>query len=113
MTDLEKTSRLGHTIHEGGIVLKRRVDIIQQAVLGMELPGEPILGIPLVELYGNTRVLIENHCGVIGYSACEITVRTSTCAYCICGNQLEIISMTKHRLVIKGTIESLAITNRR
>ena len=113
MTDLEKTSRLGHTMHEGGIVLKRRVDIIQRAALGMELPGEPILGTPLVEVYGSARVLIENHCGVTGYSACEIAVRTSTCTYCIRGNQLEIVSMTKHRLVIKGAIESVVIVNRR
>lgn len=91
--------------------MKRRVDIIQRATLGMELPGEPILGIPLVELYGNTRVLIENHRGVTGYSACEIAVRTNGCTYCIHGNQLEIVSMTKHRLVIKGTIESVAIMN--
>lgn len=93
--------------------MKRRVDIIQRAALGMELPGEPILGIPLIELYGNTRVLIENHQGVTGYSACEIAVRTNSGIYCIHGNRLEIVSMTKHRLVIKGTIDSVTIKNGR
>ena len=93
--------------------MKRGVDIIQKAALGMELPGEPLLGLPLVELFGNTRVLIENHCGITGYSSCEICVRTRMGNYCIRGSNLEIAFMTKQQLVIKGSIESVAVFCRR
>lgn len=89
--------------------MKRRIGIIQHAALGMELPSEPILGMPLVEIFGNCRVLIENHSGVTGYSNCEISVCTRFGTYFISGNKLEIVNMTKYRLVITGVIESVAI----
>lgn len=89
--------------------MKRRVDIIQRAALGMELPSESILGVPIVEIFGNCRVLIENHSGVTDYSNCRISVCTRFGNYVISGNKLEIANMTKYRLVITGTIESVAI----
>ncbi len=89
--------------------MKRRIDILQRAASDMELPTEPILGMPLVEIFGNCRVLIENHNGVTGYSDCEIAVCTRFGTYFISGNKLEIVSMTKCRLVISGAIESVAI----
>lgn len=109
----EKTSQLGHTMQQGVIALKRRVDIIHHAALGIELPDEPVLGIPLVEILGNCRVLIENHHGVKGYSCSEITVCADFGTFCVRGNKLEIASMTKHRLVINGTIESVSLINGR
>lgn len=93
--------------------MKRRTDMVRRPALETELPGEPILGTPLVEIFGNCRVLIENHKGVIGYSACEICVRTGFGTYSVCGDKLEIASMTKHQLVIVGTIESVSLTKGR
>lgn len=100
-------------MQKGGIVLNRRDEIIQRATRAIDVPGDLLTNTPLLEVYGNCRVLIENHHGVTGYTCCEISVCTDLGAYAIYGSQLEIVNMTKHRLVITGTIESVVLKCRR
>ena len=92
--------------------MNRRNEIIQHATRTIDVPGDLFPGIPLLEIYGNRRVLIENHHGVTGYTCCEISVCTDLGTYSINGNQLEIVNMTKHRLIITGIIESVMLKSR-
>lgn len=58
----------------------------------------------LVELYGNERVLIEEHRGILGYGQEEIRVGTSYGIAVIEGLDLRLCCMSRSQLVIRGRI---------
>ena len=93
--------------------MKKRENIWQSAALKFDLSGEPVPGMPLVEIYGKCRVLIENHNSIKRYTNCEISVCTKLGDFSITGRNLEITSMTKNRLVIFGAIESVLMSSGR
>ena len=70
---------------------------------------EAVPGIPVVELAGDRRILIENHRGVIEYGNERICVKVKFGCLCICGNKMELAKMTKDQLVITGFIDSVMI----
>lgn len=70
----------------------------------MELPG-----MPLVEIAGEKRVLIENHRGVTEYDANRICVRVKFGQICVCGESLTLAQMTGASLVICGRIDSVTL----
>lgn len=83
--------------------------LLERAIMGADLPGEAVPGLPLVEIMGEHRVLIENHRGVIGYGCSEICVKVKFGCLKICGNDLMLCQMTKQQLVISGTIDSVCL----
>jgi len=79
-----------------------------EAVSGAaELEREPLPGIPLIEIYDQRRVLIENHRGVIGYCCSEVLVRVRFGTVCICGEDLYLRKMSKEQLVVTGRIRCI------
>ena len=58
----------------------------------------------LVELYGNERVLIEEHRGILAYGDEEIRVGTSFGVTVIQGMELRLCCMSRSQLVIRGRI---------
>lgn len=78
--------------------------IFREIAQGMYLESEPLPGIPLVEIYNQNRVLIENHMGVLRYGHCEIQIRMRFGILCVCGKSLELARMTKEQLIITGNI---------
>lgn len=66
-------------------------------------------GIPVFELVGDHRALIENHNGVIEYGSERICVKVRYGKLCICGFDMELAKMTNDQLVISGTIQSILI----
>ena len=78
----------------------------------MDLPETPLPGIPVVELAGDRRVLIEGHCGVSEYSRERIGIKVAYGLVCITGCGLELARMTKERLVIRGRIDHVHIQRR-
>ena len=58
----------------------------------------------LVELYGNERVLIEEHRGILAYGDEEIRVGTSFGIAVIQGMELRLCCMSRSQLVIRGRI---------
>ena len=58
----------------------------------------------LVELYGNERVLIEEHRGILAYGDEEIRVGTSFGVAVIRGMELRLCCMSRSQLVIRGRI---------
>ncbi len=71
---------------------------------GMNLPAEPLPGIPLIEVFGNSRVLIENHGGVCRYTDNEICVNVSYGRVSVQGSCLEVTRMTREQLIISGCV---------
>lgn len=74
-----------------------------------DLYTETLPGTTLVELVGNSRVLIENHRGVTVYGCSEICINGSNGPLCIRGQKLELARMTRQQLVIVGRIDCISI----
>ena len=68
-----------------------------------------IAGLPLVEIAGDQRVLIEGHKGVLGYDDTKVCVRLSFGIVQVCGCGLKIVNMTKAQLVIYGQIQIVSM----
>ena len=63
----------------------------------------------LVELYGNGRVLIEEHRGILAYGDEEIRVGTTYGMAVIEGVELRLCCMSRSQLVIRGTLRCLRL----
>ena len=78
----------------------------------LDLPGESFPGQVLVEIAGDSRVLIEHHRGVREYSRQKIGVKVKYGVVEVCGNCLELRCMTREQLVISGKIDSVSLIRR-
>jgi len=85
----------------------------QQLADAADLPGEDLPGQSIVEIAGDSRVLIEHHRGVSCYSTEQIGVKVTFGCVLISGCGLELAWMTKEQLVIRGRIDSVALQRRR
>lgn len=83
-------------------------NLFKKILCKYESENELIRGEPFLELYGNNRVFVENHRGIIGYSCEEVYVRVEKGVLLICGEKLCIAKMTKSILVILGEIKSVS-----
>lgn len=80
---------------------------------GLDLAGESLPGVPVVELAGENRVLIERHGGVTQYSTQKICVKVRYGQVQVCGCELELTQMTREQLIIYGRIDSVHLLRRR
>lgn len=85
---------------------------VQRITEAADLHGEVLPGVPLVELAGENRVLIECHCGVTEYSSERICVKVKYGYVIVCGCGLELAIMTRERLVISGRIDGIQLNRR-
>lgn len=74
-----------------------------------ELEAEPMPAQPIIEVAGDSRVLVENHGGVRAYNSQKILINVRFGMVCVCGCGLELIRMTKDQLVIRGRIDSVSL----
>ena len=88
------------------------MDIVERITAAADLPDEPIPGVPLVEIAGEKRVLIEHHCGVTEYGRCQICVKVKFGFVMVIGQRLELARMTKEQLIITGRIECVKLERR-
>ena len=73
------------------------------------LPGEPGPGLPVVEIMGAKRVLIENHFGVVGYDQKGVCIKVKYGAVRISGSNLCLTRMSKHQIIICGNIDDVSL----
>lgn len=92
--------------------MDRRKGLLDRLAEAADLPGETISGLPLVELSGDRRVLVENHCGVTEYSQERIGIKVSFGWVLICGCRLELARMSKEQLIITGRIDGITVCRR-
>ncbi len=74
-----------------------------------DLPLEPMPGVPVVEIAGDCRVLIENHGGIIGYEECAIVIRVRYGQVRVLGDGLELSCMSAQQIVIRGKIQGVEL----
>lgn len=61
----------------------------------------------LAELYGNERLLVEQHRGILGYGSECIRIGTSFGCLTVEGEALRLCCMSRSQLVIRGTIRAV------
>lgn len=92
--------------------MSRGREWIQRLADSAELAETPLLGVPIIEIAGERRVLIENHCGVKAYGRESVLVKVHFGCVRVCGCNLEIQRMTKEQLIIYGKIDSVTLLRR-
>ena len=92
--------------------MKGKGDWMQRLVQSLDLPSEPIPGMPLVEIAGDRRVLVENHEGVCQYGSDQICIRVKYGIVSIRGRGLELSRMSKELLIISGRIDGIMLNRR-
>ena len=68
--------------------------------------------LPVVEIVGDYRVLIENHLGVVGYSSTEVQIKVCYGLINVSGYNLQFLQINKEQLVINGKIDSILVHRR-
>ncbi len=89
--------------------MKHRKGMSERLSHAVDLLDAPLLGQTLLELLDDSRVLIENHNGVMEYSNQKIQVRVRYGSLCICGVGLRLSKMSADQLVISGCITSITV----
>lgn len=89
--------------------MAREKNIMQRLAVSADLEDEPLPGLPLVEIAGDQRVLVENHFGVMEYSDTAVGIRVKFGKILVCGSQLCLSRMTKGQLIISGCIECVRV----
>lgn len=89
--------------------MKSMDKIITQFHRNTELTGAVFPGMPLLELSGDQRILLENHCGITCYSHREIRINVKFGQLCVSGCNLELMQMSASQLVITGNISSINV----
>lgn len=92
--------------------MDRKRQWVQKMADRADLAGEPLPGVPVVELAGDRRVLIEGHRGVCQYSREEVCVKVRYGCICICGCGLELTRMSREQLIISGRIDGIKVHRR-
>ena len=113
-------AREGKFISIGSYALYRKGDVqladknhwVKWIASGTQICGESLPGIPVVEIAGDRRVLIERHEGVIEYGTELIRIRVQYGVVCIGGCDLQLKQMTKQQLVVSGRIDTIQIQRR-
>lgn len=72
-----------------------------------DLPGEIVAGMSRITVTGGSRVFIENHKGILEYGRKEICVNGGKVMIKVCGEDLDVRSMSDSELLITGRIFSL------
>ncbi len=70
---------------------------------------EALTRLPLVELAGENRILIENHRGIGSYDTQRIGVKMHYGLLEVTGRDLQLSQITAQQLVITGTVESILL----
>lgn len=86
--------------------------LLEHIAKAADLSTEPMPGKPLIEVVGDSSVLIENHCGVISYSMECVTIKTKQGCIIVRGAQLVLRRMSKDQLKISGTINDIELRGR-
>lgn len=75
----------------------------------LDLSVPTVYGVPIIEMAGNRRVLIENHNGVAEYGNTRIAVLVKEGKIVLNGTNMEICHMSRYQLVIIGRIDTISV----
>lgn len=85
------------------------IERIKKRLLADDVMSQSLPGLPIAELAGNQRILIENHVGICQYAKERISIKVNYGILCVYGKELTLQYMTRHQLVICGMIEKVEL----
>lgn len=89
--------------------MKKHSSILDRVIHGSELSSQPLPGVPLIEVMGFSRVLIENHLCVCSYSLQKIEIRVKSGFVTVGGEGLHLVHMSPDQIVITGSIQQIQL----
>ena len=89
--------------------MRERNRIFESVINSSELDPVVQPKLPVVEIAGDKRMLIENHKSVIGYSAGEVVVKVKYGRILIKGCGLQLARLRKEQLVVTGRIDCVML----
>ena len=87
----------------------RKSGFVRSLVMQTGLDPDPVSNLPLIEISGDSRVLIENHEGIISYNCSEVCVRIGCGSVVVCGAGMYLAQIRKDSLAIVGKISGVAL----
>ena len=87
--------------------MNRNRSIMQRIIQGNQLSNHSLTPVPLIEITGCNRLLIEHHICVISYSVREISIQVKYGRVLIQGDNLHLMYMSSEKLVITGKLLSI------
>ena len=73
----------------------------------LEIPGDVLLDMPKLVVVGNMQVLIENHRGVLAYTAELIRIAVAEGEVAVAGEELHLRHIQPDEIVIAGRIRAI------
>lgn len=92
--------------------IEKYKDSIRKLVEGENVPGDPLLGAPVIELQGNRILLIERHGGITEYSDNMIRTEAKDMTIEVIGTDLVITAMSKTHIRVNGEVEKISFSKR-
>ena len=89
--------------------MSRKKRTLAKMISAADLDADLEPGLPILELAGAERILIEKHRSVITYTSDEICVKMPYGLLLIMGEVLRIEKMTDAQLIIEGVITCIRI----
>jgi len=74
----------------------------------LEIPGDVLLDLPKIVLVGNIQLLIENHRGILEYTADTVRVSIGEGEVAVKGENLMLRNLLPGELYVEGKIQSLS-----
>ncbi|NLK51098.1 MAG: sporulation protein YqfC [Syntrophomonadaceae bacterium] len=74
----------------------------------LDLPPDLTLDLPKITLIGNIQLIIENHRGLIEFSATKTVINTNRWPLVLTGQNLLVRSIRVDELMIEGLIETIS-----
>ena len=90
-----------------GVIMARKGNVLKKATDLLDIPGEMITGMPIIEISGMGKIRIENHRGLLEYGSDKIEINGGKAVIRITGSGMKIKAMNADVLVISGDIFGL------
>lgn len=74
----------------------------------LEIPGDVLLDLPKIVLIGNIQLQIENHHGILEYTADTVRISTGEGELSVKGENLMLRNLLPDELCIEGSIHTLS-----
>jgi sporulation protein YqfC len=82
-------------------------NVTRKITAGLGLPKEVALNLPLISIYGNEELNIENYKGMVEYSEEKIRLSTTAGVISIKGRKLIIKQITSENVTVRGALTSV------
>ncbi|WP_209344011.1 YabP/YqfC family sporulation protein [Flavonifractor sp. AGMB03687] len=88
---------------------RKREGLLEKTAEVLDLPGDVVAGLPLLELTGSRELRMENHKGILAYGSEEIHISGGKMVVKVRGTDLELKAMNASQLLITGDIAAIEL----